>query len=733
MKKTAILIAFLSSNAFADDLAPLSIFGGQAESEIAGSATYIGDDELKKSGYTDTERIMGRVPGVFSQTEDGLGLRTNIGMRGANPNRTTKINITEDGILQGPATYSNSSMYFFPDVGDSEGIEVLKGAAAIGNGPRTTSGAINYISRSVPTQGTKGYINQTAGDEGYLRNHAYYGAAMGNLSFVVESHKTSYDGHKDIENALLGNDTNTGFRKNSDLFKLRYTMPSSYMELSSQNTSETSHASYIGQTRTDFNTNPYQRYNISSKDKMDNDYHRYIFTYGMDLGPSSSLVTKIYKAKYSRNWKKVGEMKVSSDGTSSGTMTTVKLSKIDWETNCAADSGTELRACNIITNGTAMVDGETIKRSLGHRDYGMYGYDLRYNTIMGAHDITVGYRSHRDYRDRKDSGISEQYTLTNRGTNGRMYMLSQDLVGTDGNDDFASADSLSIIDRIAHGDFVTTLGLRHEDVDYWESTDGTPGTPRSNSETMMAISTVYNMGMGKSAFAAYSQGYMPTGVSSALPEESDNYEIGYRSIGANSHMEIVGFYTDYDNLNETCNISSGCADSSNEEKSAGEAHATGIEFLYRVNNLSAGPQMKGAENSGSGVRYPMILAITLQEAEHDVTTDTSFQKGNRIKYTPEQIYYISLGMETNSWDMNISAKYNDDVANTGANNAIMTDSAWIYDFRSGMNLDGMGLPGARAFFNVDNLFDETYIASAHNYGVRPNKPQTVMAGVSFDF
>jgi outer membrane receptor protein involved in Fe transport len=50
-----------------------------------------------------------------------------------------------------------------------------------------------------------------------------------------------------------------------------------------------------------------------------------------------------------------------------------------------------------------------------------------------------------------------------------------------------------------------------------------------------------------------------------------------------------------------------------------------------------------------------------------------------------------------------------------------------------MNLDGMGLQGARAFFNVDNLFDETYIASAHNYGVRPNKPQTVMAGVSFDF
>ena len=33
MRKTAILIAFLSSNAFADDLAPLSIFGGQEASD----------------------------------------------------------------------------------------------------------------------------------------------------------------------------------------------------------------------------------------------------------------------------------------------------------------------------------------------------------------------------------------------------------------------------------------------------------------------------------------------------------------------------------------------------------------------------------------------------------------------------------------------------------------------------------------------------------------------------
>ena len=34
--------------------------------------------------------------------------------------------------MQGPAVYSNPSMYFYPDSGDAEGIEILKGAASIG-------------------------------------------------------------------------------------------------------------------------------------------------------------------------------------------------------------------------------------------------------------------------------------------------------------------------------------------------------------------------------------------------------------------------------------------------------------------------------------------------------------------------------------------------------------------------------------------------------------------------
>ena len=45
--------------------------------------------------------------------------------------------------------------------------------------------------------------------------------------------------------------------------------------------------------------------------------------------------------------------------------------------------------------------------------------------------------------------------------------------------------------------------------------------------------------------------------------------------------------------------------------------------------------MKGAEAT-SGVRYPMAIAVTFQEAEHDVGTTKSseFVDGQELPYTP---------------------------------------------------------------------------------------------------
>ena len=296
----------------------------------------------------------------------------------------------------------------------------------------------------------------------------------------------------------------------------------------------------------------------------------------------------------------------------------------------------------------------------------------------------------------------------------------------------AWADSISIQDRITHGNFVTTLGVRYEDVDYDKIAKNTGTVTKfDNSETMIAASTVYSMGAGKSMFAAYSQGYNPTGPSSVDPDESDNYEIGYRSRSANSFLEVVAFFVDYDNLNETCSIASGCGNASNSQENAGEAESKGLEITYKVNNLFPSPSMKGAEAT-SGVRYPFTIAMTFQDSERTVGTSSSKPGGKTLPYNPEQIFYVSLGAESNDWDYKFAAKYTDEYF-TNDTNTLKTEDGVVVDFQGGIKLDKLGMPGARAFVNIDNLLDKTYMASAHEYGVRPNKPQTFMAGFSLDF
>ena len=64
---------------------------------------------------------------------------------------------------------------------------------------------------------------------------------------------------------------------------------------------------------------------------MDNDYHRYIMTYGHGhFSTNESFVGKLYKSKYSRNWKKVGSIYVSDDGTSFWYNNKVSFDDIDW-------------------------------------------------------------------------------------------------------------------------------------------------------------------------------------------------------------------------------------------------------------------------------------------------------------------------------------------------------------------------------------------------------------------
>ena len=189
-----------------DSIEEVTIVGSQEQAKrIAGSAHYIGEEKLQQFSYSDIQRIAREVPGVAIQIEDGYGLRPNIGIRGVATERSGRITLLEDNVLIAPAPYSAPSAYYFPTVGRLSAIEVVKGPAAITQGPYTIGGALNMVSTPIPTQ-LSGNVVTEAGQDSTYRVHANYGGRTDSgFGFLLETHQWQSDGFQTIDRS--SNDT----------------------------------------------------------------------------------------------------------------------------------------------------------------------------------------------------------------------------------------------------------------------------------------------------------------------------------------------------------------------------------------------------------------------------------------------------------------------------------------------------------------------------------------------
>ena len=96
------------------------------------------------------------------------------------------------------------------------GVEVLKGPAAISQGPYTIGGAINLLSTPIADE-SGGIINQELGQDGTSRTHLHYSAVDTQVALLVESHTWETDGFDSIK----GSNADTGFDKDDIVVKLR--------------------------------------------------------------------------------------------------------------------------------------------------------------------------------------------------------------------------------------------------------------------------------------------------------------------------------------------------------------------------------------------------------------------------------------------------------------------------------------------------------------------------------
>jgi Fe(3+) dicitrate transport protein len=136
-------------------------------------------------------------------------------------------------------------------------VEVLKGPAAITEGPNTIGGAINMVSTPIPEE-TEGKVVAEVGGNSTTRVHAAYGSTNSDgFGYLIETHQWKSDGFQSID----GSNSGTGLDIKDYTLKLGYAPVDSRhaFELKYQYAEQDSNQSYLGITDADFDLNPYRR------------------------------------------------------------------------------------------------------------------------------------------------------------------------------------------------------------------------------------------------------------------------------------------------------------------------------------------------------------------------------------------------------------------------------------------------------------------------------------------
>ncbi len=159
----------------------IEVFGesGRSNPRNVGTMSRVSAATLDLVRPVGTQEMLEYLPGINGFSDDGMGnSRLNIGIRGLNPRRSSRVLVLEDGVPIQPAPYIYPNMYYNPPTERIERIEVLKGSAAIEYGPQTMGGVINYIT-SRPRYAPGGLAEIAAGTNGLMSGYLEVGGIGG--------------------------------------------------------------------------------------------------------------------------------------------------------------------------------------------------------------------------------------------------------------------------------------------------------------------------------------------------------------------------------------------------------------------------------------------------------------------------------------------------------------------------------------------------------------------------
>lgn len=691
-------------------LVEVLILGSKEErSKLAGSGIQLDKTLIEKQSYTDLNQIISMAPGVYVREEDGYGLRPNIGIRGATAERSQKITIMEDGVLIAPAPYSAPAAYYITNAARLHALEVLKGPASIQFGPHTVGGAVNLVTRPASWQ-SFAELNYTTGTDQFQKLSAVTEFVSGNFSYMFDALHYSSDGFKNLAN---GGDT--GFERNDFNVKVHWNPQTELKQavvLKVGYADEDSDETYLGLTDTDFDRDPTLRYPSSGLDHFVSDHSQIHISHQIDFDSSLQLTSRVYRNEFNRSWNKF-------DGFIDGPNAKLVLSSPSQYL-----SAYEVLA-GIRDSASA---GLTIDVTDNDRAYSSDGiqFDLSKQLSFAGfeHSLDLGIRYHHDDVERNHQQRS--YLMTSGD------LVSDGIARPSKVINYAETDAVAIYlqDKLTKGDLTLSLGLRYEDIE--GSVDNRlNNSVTSNTQSILApgAGVHYQLSENIGLLAGVYVGFSPAGpgASAADAEESINFEYGVRYEADTYSAEIIGFFSDYDNLLGRCRASdANCA--VGEEFNGGQVEIGGVEF---------NSQFELALSSAISINSQLNFTYTESAFQKSFLSQFSqwelVKKGDELPYVPKYVGRWQVGVESSSWAFNAALKYQHEMREVpGVGDLIpgkQTESLATLDLSATWFLnDDLNLR-----LMVRNATDESAIVSHRPYAARPNLPRMVLAEVKYRF
>lgn len=699
-------------------LDPARIVGSDlAAAAIPGSAHYLGPDDLERQPllYDDVHKILRQVPGVVVQEEDGYGLRPNIGLRGTGSERSSKITLMEDGVLIAPAPYAAPAAYYFPVAGRMEAVEVRKGSSQIRYGPQTIGGAINLVSSSIPDDFSAA-AELAGGADVTGKARLEVGDRYDHFGWLVETYQITTDGFKRVDG---GGDT--GFEIQDYVVKLAvHTRPDAKtfheLELKLAHYDETSNETYLGLAEADFRRDPFRRYAASQRDVMRADHDQVQLRWTVRPGARAEITAVAYDNGFHRNWYKL-------DGVNGTGIAAI----LDDPTSFPDEMA-------ILEGATSQDDALSVRAN--NRAYESRGIQTAVGLELegaGRHTLEAGARYHEDLEDRfqHDDGY--------RMEAGRMVVTSRGAPGSQSNRvSEANAWSLHLTDRIALGDWILTPGIRWETISFTR-TDYAGSDPRRLEPTRIrenavdalipGIGALYTWTEGLHLFAGIHRGFGPPGPGAdeeTEPEESVNYEVGIKLRRPWLDAEVIGFYSDYENILGRATLAVGDPTGSGELFNGGAVEVKGLEVGLEVDPAAA---------RGIDLSLPIRLAYTFTAAEFRSSFSSEFEPwgdveaGDELPYTPEHQLHLDASLERGRWAARLGLQHVSAMRTVAGRGPVPeeegTSAATIWSAGTEFAVSAW----STVFAGVENLTDEVYVAARRPAGARPGLPRTLLTGI----